>query len=346
MGAAGGVDPLGGLGAVSGGVEGTALPPAPATLLQQTTTAPPSGGDATGGAAATSDAVQLIAGLLRDVGVPDGVAVVLAGIVTFVVVLGAVYLLGRALLLPLLDRLLDSRGLEPHARRPITKLANVAVVFAGVAVAFGLAGYGDFLQSLATIAAAATLAIGLAMQDVLKNFVAGVFIFTDRPFRIGDWVEWDDHAGVVEDISFRVTRVRTFDNELLTVPNSQLTDGVIKNPVAKERLRVKFLFGIGYDDDVERATDLIVEEARRHPDVLDDPEPSVRLTELADSYVGLQSRIWIANPSRADFVEIRGDYVTNVKARFDDEGIEIPFPQRDLSGSVDLGTPESDALAD
>ncbi|MFB6159562.1 MAG: mechanosensitive ion channel domain-containing protein, partial [Haloferacaceae archaeon] len=74
------------------------------------------------------------------------------------------------------------------------------------------------------------------MQDVIANFVAGVFIFTDRPFRIGDWIEWDGYSGIVEDISLRVTRVRTFDNELLTVPNSNLTDGVIKNPVAKEQL--------------------------------------------------------------------------------------------------------------
>jgi small-conductance mechanosensitive channel len=255
------------------------------------------------------------------------------------VVVAAFSLLGRTVVRPLLDRVLDARGLDTHAKRPLRKIANVVVVFAGIAVGFGLAGYGDFLQSLATIAAAATLAIGFAMQDVIKNFVAGVFIFTDKPFRIGDWIEWDGHSGIVEDISFRVSRVRTFDNELLTVPNSQLTDGVIKNPVAKDTLRLQFLFGIGYDDDIEHATEIIVEEAERHPDVLGDPAPSVRLTELADSYVGLKSRVWIANPSRADFVKLRGEYVTNVKERFDEEGIEIPFPQRDLSGNVELNTP-------
>jgi small conductance mechanosensitive channel len=161
-----------------------------------------------------------------------------------------------------------------------------------------------------------------------------VFIFTDRPFRIGDWIEWDGNAGVVEDISLRVTRVRTFDNELLTVPNSDLTNGVIKNPVAKEQLRLKFLFGIGYDDDIDAASKIIVDEAKNHDDVLDDPAPSVRLTELGDSSVGLQSRVWIANPSRADFVKIRGEYVTAVKERFDEEGIDIPYPTRTLEGGV------------
>jgi len=174
------------------------------------------------------------------------------------------------------------------------------------------------------------------MQDVIANFVAGVFIFTDKPFRIGDWIEWDGNSGVVEDISLRVTRVRTFDNELLTVPNSQLTDGVIKNPVAKDKLRLKFLFGIGYDDDIDKATEIIIEEAEKHEGILDDPEPSVRLTELGDSSVGLQSRIWISNPGRADFVKTRGEYVTAVKERFDEEDINIPYPNRTIGGGLAL----------
>jgi small-conductance mechanosensitive channel len=220
------------------------------------------------------------------------------------------------------------------------------MLFVAVAVAFGLAGYGDFLQSLATIGAAATLAIGFAMQDVLKNFVAGIFIFTDKPFRIGDWIEWDDHAGVVEDISLRVSRIRTFDNELLTVPNSNLTDDVIKNPVAKEQLRLKFLFGISYDDDIDTATEIIQEEAEAHEDILDEPAPSVRLTELGDSSVGLQSRIWVDNPNRADFVRTRAEYVQNVKERFDAEDITIPFPNRTIGGGLEMAGLESAATAD
>ena len=277
-----------------------------------------------------------VEGVLAGLGVPPAWASPLGATVEFVVAFLVVFLVGRLLLIPLLDRIMRARNLDAHARAPLRKLGWFVVVFTAVAVAFGFAGFGSFLQSLATVAAAATLAIGFAMQDVIKNFVAGIFIFTDRPFRIGDWIEWDggSYSGVVEDISLRVTRVRTFDNELLTVPNSQLTDGVIKNPVAKDTLRLKFVFGIGYGDDVERATEIIVEEAEAHPEILDDPAPSVRLTELADSYVGLQSRFWIANPSRSDFVKVRGEYVTAVKERFDEADIEIPFPQRDLSGAV------------
>jgi small-conductance mechanosensitive channel len=258
----------------------------------------------------------------------------------FVLALTGVYLLGRLVVGPVFSRVADARGLDAHARKPLRKLVNFLVIFAAVTVAFGAAGLGNFLQALATIGAAATLAIGFALQDVIKNFVAGVFIFTDRPFRIGDWIEWGDNAGVVEDISLRVTRVRTFDNELLTVPNAQLANDVLKNPVDADELRLKFVFGIGYGDDIEQATEIILEEADRHEGILDDPEPSVRLIELGDSSVGLQSRIWIGDPSRGEFVKVRGEYVQAVKKRFDEEGIDIPYPNRTIGGGLELGSVE------
>ena len=264
------------------------------------------------------------------------IAGTLEGVILFVVAFVVIYALGRLVVLPLVDRAFDRRDLDEHAQKPLLMLTRFGVVFVAVAVAFGVADYGNFLVSMAGIAAAGALAIGFAMQNVIANFVAGVFIYTDEPFRIGDWIEWDDHSGVVEDISLRVTRVRTFDNELLTVPNAELTGGVIKNPVDGDRLRLKFDFGIGYDDDIDQASQIIVEEAERHPEILEEPAPSVRLTELGDSDVGLQSRFWIADPSRADFVRIRGEYVTAVKARFDEEGIDIPYPVRTLEGGLDL----------
>ncbi|EMA68933.1 MscS Mechanosensitive ion channel [Halorubrum aidingense JCM 13560] len=281
-------------------------------------------------APAGTDGVVAVSGALNPYLGP--VTDVVIDAATFLVVVVAAYLLHKILIAPLVTRVFDRQGLDDHARRPLNKIVTFLVLFAGITIGFGAAGYGDFLRSLATIAAAATLAVGFALQDVIKNFVAGVFIYTDRPFRIGDWIEWQGNSGIVEDISFRVTRVRTFDNELLTVPNSVLTGDVVKNPVAKKTLRLKFVFGIDYEDDIDKATDIIVEEAERSDAILDDPAPSVRLTELADSYVGLQSRIWIDDPSRSDFVKARADYVKAVKDRFDEEDITIPFPQRTVSG--------------
>ena len=296
------------------------------TILQTDTTVEPSG--------------AIAKFLAESFGLAAQTANAVGSAITFVVSFVVLYALGRIVISPVVGRFLSARDLDEHARRPLRKLLNFLIGFGALGIAFAFADYGNILTSIATVAAAATLAIGFAMQDVIKNFVAGIFIYTDRPFRIGDWIEWDGHAGVVEDISLRVSRVRTFDNELLTVPNSNLTDGVIKNPVAKEQLRLKFLFGIGYDDDIDRATEIIVEEAADHPDILDDPQPSVRLTELGDSSVGLQSRIWIADPSRADFVKTRGEYVSAVKERFDEEGINIPYPNRTIGGGIELSNVE------
>ena len=275
-----------------------------------------------------------IARSLAGLGLPDTVAGLLGQVIAFLAVFAVVYLIGRNVIIPIINRMMISRDLEPHARRPIRRLVAVVVAFIAITAAFGAAGYPDFLRSLATIAAAATLAIGFAMQDVLKNFVSGIFIYTDKPFKIGDWIEWDGNSGIVEDISFRVTRVKTFDNELLTVPNSALTDGVIKNPVAKGTLRLQVPFGIGYDDDIEQATDIILEEARSNEDILQEPAPTVRVTELGDSSVTLTSRIWIDDPSRSDFVRTRAEYVQTVKRRFDEEGVNIPYPNRTLGGDL------------
>ncbi len=275
--------------------------------------------------------------LLTEFNIPADVAGLLSSIILFIVALVVVYLLGRALVFPILERAMNARNLDEHARRPLEKITRFLVVVTAILVAIAVAGFGDILRSAATIAAAATLAIGFAMQNVIRNFVAGIFIFLERPFKIGDWIEWDGNSGIVHDISLRVTRVKTFNNELVTVPNSDLTEKVVKNPVAHDTLRLQVPFGIGYSDDIAQATDIIIEEAKAHPEILDDPEPSVRLVDLDDSSVGLQSRIWIGRPKRSDFIKTRSEYVTNVKNRFDEAGIEIPFPQRDLSGAIDIG---------
>lgn len=257
-------------------------------------------------------------------------------VVLFILGFVVVYVVGKWVLLPLVDRVAISRGLDEHVRRPITRVSSALVYFLAFLIGLGLAGLQGFLLALAGVAAAGTLAVGIALQDVIRNFVSGVFIYIDEPFRIGDWIEWDDRTGIVMDIRLRTTRVRTFDNELLTVPNADLTENVVKNPVAHDKIRQRFTVGIGFDDNISEAISYMIEEAEAHPDILAEPEPSVRLTDLGDSAVILQARVWIANPRRADFIRIRGEYGQQVKQRFDEEGIDIPFPIRTLDGEVAL----------
>ncbi|WP_227380657.1 mechanosensitive ion channel family protein [Haladaptatus halobius] len=254
----------------------------------------------------------------------------------FVFTFLVVYALGRALVLPLLKRLLTQRGFDETVANLTQKIIGVIWLFAATAVAFTIAGFGNFLTAFATLSGAIALAVGLASQNLLSNFVAGIFILKDRPFEIGDWVEWSDKAGTVEDIDLRVTRVRTFNNKRITVPNSELADSAVTNVVAHDNLREAVTFGIGYDDDIAEATTSILEVADQHEQILDEPTPEVRVTELADSYVGLEARIWVEDPTHADFSAVRSEFVTAVKERFDAMGITIPYPQRQLSGGFTI----------
>lgn len=265
----------------------------------------------------------------------------------FILVLAGVWLIGKYVLSPILNRFLRGRNLDKHARKPLLTITRILVFITGLGIAFGVAGFNNFFSSLVTIGAAGTLAIGFALKSLISNFVSGVFIFLEPSFRIGDWIEWAEYEGIVTDIQMRTTRVKTFDNEILTVPNSDLTSNVVKNPVANDTLRVRFSFNIDYGADIEKATEVILEEANTINDILEDPEPSVRLNELDNSYVELQSRFWIEQPARTDYVKARSEYAQAVKERFDDEGIKIPFPQRDLSGEITLSeqadTPTDDS---
>ncbi|MFW6000263.1 MAG: mechanosensitive ion channel family protein [Halorubrum sp.] len=264
------------------------------------------------------------------------VAAVARTALQFVAGFVAVLLLGRLVLIPGLRRVVRSRGFDEAVLSLGTNVLNAVVWVAAVAIGFAVAGYGSFLSAFAVFGGAIALAVGFAAQDLLGNFVAGVFILKDKPFEVGDWIEWSGNAGRVEEIDLRVSRVRTFDNELVTVPNGDLANNAVTNPVAYDTLRQKFVFGIGYDDDIEQATDIIVEEAEAHEEILDDPGVSVRLVELGDSAVGLQSRWWIADPDRGDFVRVRSEYVTAVKEAFDDAGIDMPYVHRQLTGSVEV----------
>jgi small conductance mechanosensitive channel len=290
----------------------------------------------------TGDA-GLVGDVLVDFGVPADLASAIGSAIVFVVVFVGFYVVSKLVVLPLVDRLLRTRGVNEHARKPVRLFSQALLLFVALGLAFSMAGYGNILLALTTITAAATLAIGLALQDVIRNFVAGVFIYTDKPFRTGDWIEWGDSSGFVEDISLRVTRVRTFDNEHLTVPNSQLTDDVIKNYDKHGTLRLKFVFRISFEDDIDRATDIILDAADDTEGILDDPEPSVKLIEINEASFGLQSRIWIADPGNSDFLGIRGRFVQTVTERFDREDVTIPYPHRTVDGTLDRpgeGRPE------
>jgi small conductance mechanosensitive channel len=181
--------------------------------------------------------------------------------------------------------------------------------------------------SFIAVVGAAGLAIGLALQGSLANFAAGVLMIIFKPFKADDFIEGAGVAGTVEKIQIFTTQLKTPDNKTIIVPNAKLLGDNITNFTMKGTRRVDFVFGIGYDDDIDKARQVIERIINGDGRVLKDPAPMVAVSELADSSVNFAARAWT---TAADYWSFYFDTTEKVKKQFDAEGIRIPFPQRDV----------------
>ncbi|EMA54488.1 mechanosensitive ion channel family protein [Halococcus salifodinae] len=259
-------------------------------------------------------------------------------IVLFLVSFVIIYYVGKAIVVRMLNAALNSRDVdETIAGLVVSTVVAITAVLA-IVIAATIAGAGVVLAAFATLAGALALAVGFAAQDLISNFVAGIFIIQDEPFKVGDWIEWDGNVGVVREIQLRVTKLDTFDNEEVTVPNSDLASAVVTNPTGNDQLRVGVDFGIEYDDDIEAARTAILDEARKLDGALSEPEPAAPVTSLGDSAVVLSGRVWI-NPNETGYAPTAAAFTEAVKKRFDAEGIGMPYPYTEITGSVDVENP-------
>ena len=222
-------------------------------------------------------------------------------------------------------RLMTKREAEPALISFIGSLVRV-LLMAFVVIA-ALSQLGIQTTSLVAILGAAGLAIGLALQGSLANFAAGVLMLIFKPFKVGDYVQAGGESGTVEEIRIFTTQLKTPDNKTIIIPNAQITSGSITNYSAKDTRRVDMVFGIGYDDDIKKAKQVISDILANDERVLKDPAPMIALSELADSSVNFVVRPWVKS---ADYWGVFFDTHEAVKERFDAEGVGIPFPQRDV----------------
>jgi len=240
------------------------------------------------------------------------------------------FILGRVLVKPVSYRVL--KRTSEHIARPVSRVLHYITVLAGLVVGLSAGGYGNTLTVLGAVLAAGTFALGFGLQDTLQALIAGVFLFIDKPFEIGDWIEWDGNEGRVKDIHLRTTKVETFDNELVTVPNDQIANAIVTNNTANDRIRRKMTIGIGYDDDVEQAKNIIGKVLAGADAVMDDPAPETVFESLGDSSVNLQVFYWIREPKKARLRSVREELLEDIKHRFDEEGIDFPYPTRTIAG--------------
>lgn len=180
-------------------------------------------------------------------------------------------------------------------------------------------------SSLVAMVGAAGLAIGLALQGSLSNFAGGVLILIFKPFKVGDWISAQGLDGTVKQISIFSTKLNTFGNQVAIIPNGQLSNGSIVNYNMEDTRRDKFDVGIGYGSNIKEAKDILLKICADSPNILKEPIPEVYVGELGDSSVNLTLRFWAKNDV---FWPAHFYVIEETKLRFDQAGIEIPFPQR------------------
>lgn len=181
--------------------------------------------------------------------------------------------------------------------------------------------------SAIAVLGAAGLAVGLALQGTLSNFAAGVMLLVFRPFHVGDWVEVASTAGTVREIGLFSSILNTGDNVRVTIPNSQIYGQTILNFSANDTRRIDLVMGVGYDDDLQVAREVMERVVAQHEGVLSDPEPLVAVDALGDSSVDFVVRPWCR---REDYWTTRRDLVLRMKVELEAAGCSIPFPQRDV----------------
>jgi small conductance mechanosensitive channel len=205
----------------------------------------------------------------------------------------------------------------------LSNLLNWSLKIVLIIVVLGTVGVET--TSFAAILAAAGLAIGLALQGSLGNFAGGVLIMIFKPFKIDDLIEAQGEIGVVKEISIFTTKLRGLSNKEIIIPNGSLSNGTIVNYTTEGTRRVDLTFGVGYDSDIKKTKDVLMSVITAHPLVLKGPEPSVNVSELADSSVNFAVRPWC---NVDDYWTVYFDITENTKIALDKAGIEIPYPHQ------------------
>ena len=245
---------------------------------------------------------------------------ILAALLIFIIGRWVAKLIRRSI-----SKLMTARNLDPmlvnFLGAILYSILLVAVVIAAVSQ------LGIQTTPLIAVLGAAGLAVGLALQNSLGNFAAGVMLIFFRPFTKGDYVEAGGTSGTVDEVGIFNTMLDTPDNRRVIVPNGQITSDTITNYSAHDTRRIDMIIGVDYGDDLKVARATLEKTLARHEKVLKDPAPVVWVMELADSSVNFAARPWVA---AADYWQVRNELLEQIKADLEAAGCSIPFPQRDV----------------
>ncbi len=247
----------------------------------------------------------------------------IAGIIKVVVVV-VVGLFTAKILGNIIEKSVTER-FDPQKGNIARKLATYFILLAVLIVVLSTFGIG--LTGLLAAIGLFTVAIGFAAQTSVSNVISGLFLQMERPFEVDDIIEVEGTAGVILSVDLLSTKLRTFDNLFIRIPNETLLKSTIKTISKYETRRIDIDFGIAYKENIAHSKEVITSFVQSHPLVLKDPEPLVFTLSLGDSSVNLKARVWI---NRNDYISAIDQLTEGVKNALDDAGIEIPFPHLSL----------------
>ena len=228
----------------------------------------------------------------------------------------------------LLTRLLKHLHIADSAKFALGRFATYLLVLGGLFI--GLQSLGVNLSSLVVFGGAVGVGVGLGLQNVVSNFVAGLILLIEQPIRLGDRVEMKSTLGDVVKIAARSTWIKTNDNVVIIVPNNEFINNSVTNWTANDpNVRIHVPVGVGYGSDPEKVRKLLLAAAAQHSDVLTEPKPIVLFTEYGDNSINFELLVWTATKTHVPAL-LKSDLLFALFRVFAEQGIELPFPQRDL----------------
>ncbi|WP_153111347.1 mechanosensitive ion channel family protein [Propionivibrio limicola] len=226
-------------------------------------------------------------------------------------------------------RLMAARDMDGNLREVLGRAAKAALSIVALLISLSLVGID--MTALSVFSGALAVGLGFGLQKIASNYVSGFIILLDRSIRLGNLVAVDDAtSGTITQITTRYTVLRTLNGVEVIIPNEHLVSNMVRNlSFSDTRVRVPVKVQVAYSTDLEQAMQLMQEAACQHPRVLVDPEPGVLLTEFADSGINLELGLWVADPE-VGTGGVRSDVSLAIWKSFKENGIEIPFPQREV----------------
>lgn len=260
-------------------------------------------------------------------GMINGFIALLPSLVIAVALFGLMYFLGRYVRIAVRRLVERSDSARPHNLALVLgRIAQWVIVLTGLLIALSIVVPSFQPGDLITLLGVSSVAIGFAFRDVFQNFLSGILILMTRPFRIGDIISVNGQEGYVQEIETRATTIRTYDYRRIVIPNTTLFTNSVTVITAYDRRRFEYEFGIGNDSDSELAKKIAVEVARSTRGVLQEPAPGAYVMGLGEYAVNIRL-LWWTRPDPAVF-EVTDAILSGLKARFDDAGIDLPYPTR------------------